>query len=51
MIRVEGKSRNIVFLFLTLLAFFFALLSLVNNPHSTATQMSKCFKNRKKIKK
>lgn len=28
--------------------FFFALLSLVNNPHSPATQMSKCFKNIKK---
>lgn len=27
---------------------FFALLSLVNNPHSPATQMSKCFKNIKK---
>lgn len=40
----------ISFCFLTLLAFFFPLLSLVNNPHSTATQMSKCFKNIKKNK-
>lgn len=53
MIRVWGVGQEILYIlfFLTLLASFFPLLSLVNNPHSTATQMSKCFKNIKKIKK